>query len=79
MRRRAVLTIYLALSVWLLTVPAAHAYIDPGSTSMIFQVLIAGLAAAGTAITVFWNRLTGLFRRNREPASSDKADVTDVT
>ncbi len=67
-RRRTILTALWTLTAWLLVIPAASAYIDPGTTSIIFQAIIAGLAAAGTAITVFWSRIVGFFKRDTEGA-----------
>ena len=46
----------------------AHAYIDPGSGSMMLQVLLGGAAAAIVGIRTFWSRLTGLFRRGSSTA-----------
>lgn len=66
MRQRLGLTTLWTLAALLLVVPAANAYIDPGTTSIIFQALIAGLAAAGTAITMFWSRIVSFFRRDSE-------------
>ena len=66
MRQRLGLTTLWTLAALLLVVPAANAYIDPGTTSVIFQALIAGLAAAGTAITMFWSRIVSFFRRDSE-------------
>jgi hypothetical protein len=75
MRRRVPLTLWLAAMAWLAVVPAASAYVDPGSTSMIFQAVIAGLAAAGTALTVFWSRIKRFFSRgdSSHPALEDDA------
>lgn len=46
-------------------VPNAHAYIDPGSGSFIFQVLIGGLLAGGVAVKAFWRRIANFFSRRR--------------
>lgn len=62
MTRRTFLTAYLVTLLLLVAAPA-HAYIDPGSTSIVFQAIIAGLAAAGTGIVMGWERLKSLFRR----------------
>jgi len=54
----------------LLYLPAAHAYLDPGTGSVILQVLLGGLAGLAVAIKLFWHRLTLLFvpwRRREEP------------
>ena len=42
-----------------LTVPA---YIDPGTGSLIIQVLIGVLAGAAVAAKIYWTRVKGLFR-----------------
>lgn len=44
------------------------AYIDPGSGSFLFQVVVGSAMAAGLGLKVFWRRLTGLFRRNEDEA-----------
>ena len=45
-------------------------YLDAGSGSMLVQVLLGGLAAAGVAIKLWWRRIVAFFRRERreEPA-----------
>jgi len=52
----------------LLFVAPAHAYVDPGSGSVLLQVLIAGLLAVGFTIKTFWGnlkrRVTGIFSRS---------------
>jgi hypothetical protein len=37
------------------------AYLDPGSGSMLIQILIGGLAAVGVTLKLYWRRLTGFF------------------
>jgi hypothetical protein len=41
----------------------AHAYIDPGTGSMVLQLVLAGLAGVGLALKVFWKRLSALFSK----------------
>ncbi len=59
----------------LITVPNAHAYIDPASGSFLFQVTIGALLGAGLAIKMFWRRisgfLTGRTRRERAEAAAN--------
>lgn len=63
MRSRSVVVVALALS-WLLALHApANAYIDAGSTSVVFQAVIAFLAAAGVTLKMTWSRIAQLFRR----------------
>lgn len=61
--------------LWLAFVPAANAYIDAGSTAVIFQAAVAGLAAAGMFLRVFWRRITNFFRRG----SDHDDEITDET
>ncbi len=42
--------------------PAA-AYLDPGSGSMLLQVLLGGFAALGVVFRLYWGRVTELFSR----------------
>jgi hypothetical protein len=52
--------------MWLLT-NNAYAYIDPGSGSLLLQVIIAGLISAGVAVKMFWRNIrNALFRRSSE-------------
>jgi hypothetical protein len=51
-------------------VAAPFAYIDPGTGSMLLQVIVGGVAAAAVGIKMFWGRLVGFFRirrRDEEP------------
>ncbi|MDP8959430.1 MAG: hypothetical protein M3N51_09590 [Actinomycetota bacterium] len=45
------------LGLWLLVVPPAHAYIDPGSGSYVFQVLIGFLLAGAVTARAYWHRI----------------------
>ena len=38
------------------------AYIDPGTGSYLFQILIAGIVAAGFTIRLFWRKILRFFR-----------------
>ena len=39
----------------------AHLYLDPGSGSLILQMVLAGLLGAGVVIRVFWKKIKALF------------------
>ena len=42
-----------------------HAYLDPGSGSMLLQVLLGGFAALGVAIKLYWQRGTARLRHGK--------------
>jgi len=50
-------------------------YLDPGSGSYIFQLVIAGLVGAGFIIRVYWKRIVGIFSKrgpkDEEPTSDE--------
>lgn len=48
-----------------------QAYLDPGSGSIIVQLLIAGFMAVGIVVKVFWKRIKGLFNRSTPQKEDD--------
>jgi membrane protein implicated in regulation of membrane protease activity len=63
------------LAVMFLLVPigSAFAYIDPGTGSMIVQVVIAALVGGAAFIGAFWRKL---FRKRRDQ-DDDRTDAGD--
>ena len=49
--------------VLLTTMQGAHAYIDPGTGSMILQATIASIAAGFAFIRLFWHRIKTFISR----------------
>jgi len=56
---------------------ALFAYLDPGSGSMMLQVIAGGLAAAAVTIKVYWRRLL-VFLHIRKP-EDETAEATPQT
>lgn len=56
-----------------LTSPA-YAYLDPGTGSMILQLLLGGLAGALVIGNLYWQRLKSLFGTKAEPSPSEIQD-----
>ena len=52
----------LGLAASLLAPSPAHAYLDPGTGSMLISAIIGVAAAVGLALKLFWYRLVGLLR-----------------
>jgi hypothetical protein len=51
----------------------AHAYLDPGTGSMILQVLLGGVAGVALAGKLYWHRLLSMLGiRRREEAEDSK-------
>jgi len=45
----------------LFVVDHAHAYVDPGSGSMLLQLLLGGVAGAAVLVKYYWQRIRALF------------------
>ncbi len=43
--------------------PARAQYMDPGASSLVVQLVIAGVAGAAVLIKLYWVRLSALVRR----------------
>ena len=46
-----------------------HAYLDPGTGSMLLQVILGGIAAVGVALKLYWHKLRAALgiRKKEEP------------
>lgn len=57
---------------------AAHAYLDPGTGSILVQSLLAGIAGAAAVVSLYWQRLKTFFsgKRKSHDARTD-ATTTD--
>ncbi len=68
-----------AAAVFCLLSAPAFGYMDPGSGSLLLQIILGGLAGLAVAGKLFWHRLTSLFRPQRQEPESDPgaADTED--
>lgn len=75
--RRPMLVVPTVLTLLFLLVPTknAHAYIDPGSGSFLWQVAIAFLVSAAVSVRMFWRHiksvLAGWFSKSPKPDDND--------
>jgi hypothetical protein len=54
---------YLLVALLSLVPVSAHAYIDPGTGSVILQALVAGVLGSMFVIKAYWAKITGFFRK----------------
>jgi hypothetical protein len=66
-----------AAGISLIAAPAAQAYLDGGSGSMMLQLLLGGLAGVGVVARLYWHRFVGLFGRRRQDPAPVGADEQD--
>ena len=67
------------VAAWLLVCPGrVHAYLDPGTGSYLFQILIAALVGGLFAVKLFWGRIKafflGLFGKKTVGPAEEKGD-----
>ncbi len=59
----------------------AYAYLDPGTGSIILQAIIGFIAAAITAISVYWIKfksiISKIFLRKKKKENFDKTNLDD--
>lgn len=56
-----------AAAVLLLAAAPAHAYLDPGSGSMLAQLAAAGFAGVAVLIRMYWARIVARFKGQKKP------------
>ena len=65
--RTTSLSLFVVLGTALFPIDA-FAYLDPGTGSLIVQSIIAGLAAVGYGLRVYWGRIRTLLKRSNDSA-----------
>jgi hypothetical protein len=63
--------VILSVPLWIVLLAGIPArldalYIDPGTGSIVLQVMIGGLLAAVATTRLYWNRLRSFFRREKK-------------
>lgn len=51
----------------------AFAYLDPGTGSMLLQVILGGIAAVGVALKLFWHKIRVAIGLSKKPETEDEA------
>ncbi len=57
--------VFLSAMFFAVATSPAHAYLDPGTASMILQGLIGGIAAGATVIALYYQKIKSFFRKLR--------------
>jgi len=54
----------------------SYAYLDPGSGSMIWQMILAGLAGAAVFFKFFWHKVVEIFgSADKKKSNSEQSDT----
>lgn len=52
----------------------AHAYLDPGTGSMLLQVVLGGVAAVAVAVKLYWYKILSILGIRKELPEEDIAE-----
>jgi len=75
-RTRTVWAAVFFLYFFLITIPAAHAYVDPGTGSYVFQVLVGVFLGTAVAVKLWWKKLWGFVTRKRSTEAAAKSETS---
>ena len=72
-------SIFLTITLFVVGVEPAFAYIDPGSGSAIMSVIIGVFVAIGVLVKVFWYKIKGILglSKTRKNGASDDVGLED--
>ena len=63
----------LIVALLVLATEPAFAYLDPGTGSMLLQVILGGVAAVAVAIKLFWYKIRAAVGLGKKPSTEDEA------
>lgn len=61
-QKKRLIQLYFVLTGTLLTAPA-YAYLEPGTGSMLLQLVLGGFGSLAVIIKLYWNSVVGMFCR----------------
>jgi hypothetical protein len=75
MHRKRVILLWLAVQLAGFST-AAHAYLDPGTGSILVQSLLAGIAGAAAVVSLYWQRIKAFFTNMRKQSPDAHRSAT---
>ena len=64
---------FLIVITLVLSAEPAFAYLDPGTGSMLLQVILGGVAAIAVAIKLFWYKIRAAVGLSKKSSAEDEA------
>ena len=62
----------LSIVLLLIFTNQAEAYLDPGTGSMLLQVILGGVAAVAVALKLFWYKIRAAIGLSKKPDAGDE-------
>ena len=63
-----------SLFIFFYLISYSYAYLDPGSTNIILQVLAALIAGAGVTFSMWWTKFKSLFNKKKDEVEKKSKD-----
>ena len=76
--KKSGLILFSELYALLLVANSAHAYLDPGSGSMLLQLVLGGIAGLAVLIKLYWHRFLALLGIRKQDAVSPHMGVPET-
>ena len=64
---------FFVLSALMLLTEPVFAYLDPGTGSMLLQVILGGVAAVGVVLKLYWHKIRVAVGLRKRPETEDEA------
>ena len=68
--------LYLIIIYLLCSVSKAHAYLDPGTGSIILQAILGFVAAAAATVSIYWGKFKSIINKVLKRDTKDNKDIT---
>jgi hypothetical protein len=69
---KATVVLMIVALQWLrLSLATRRTYLDPGSGSMLLQLLLGGVAGVAVMLRIFWQQFSGFFRFGKRDTTDD--------
>ena len=65
---------WILIVLLILLAEPAFAYLDPGTGSMLLQVILGGIAAVGVALKLFWHKIRVAVGLSKKQPAEDEND-----
>ena len=62
---------------WIFSTTSAHAYLDPGTGSIILQAILAFIAAIGASISFYWSKFKFILKKILKKTPKDTEDLNE--
>lgn len=64
---------WIAAALFVFLANPVYAYLDPGTGSMLLQVILGGIAAVGVALKLFWHKIRVAIGLGSKSGAEDEA------